>query len=80
MIRNSNLKLYFDNMFTLTHQYKYSLSELENMIPWERDTYIAMVNLWAKGEEDRIKGIQMQQEQQHRQAMSQLKSANNRRR
>ena len=75
MIRNSSLKLYFDNMFTLSHQYKYSLTELENM---ERDTFIAMVNLWAKAEEDRIKGIQMQQEQQYRNTLSQIKSANRR--
>jgi len=25
-------------MFTLVHQYKYTLTELENMIPWERET------------------------------------------
>lgn len=65
-------------MFTLTHQYKYSLTELENMIPWERDTYVAMVNLWAKAEEDRIKNMQMHQEQQYRQTLSQIKSANRR--
>ena len=79
MIRNSSLKLYFDNMFTLSHQYKYSLTELENMIPWERDTFVAMVNLWAKAEEDRIKGIQMQQEQQYRNTLSQIKSASRKR-
>lgn len=42
-------------MFTLVHQYKYTLTELENMIPWERDTYIGMVNNWVKDEEERIK-------------------------
>lgn len=42
-------------MFTLVHQYKYTLTELENMIPWERDTYIGMVNNWVKDEEDRVK-------------------------
>lgn len=41
-------------MFTLTHQYKYTLTELENMLPWERDMYIAMVNNWVKEETDRI--------------------------
>jgi hypothetical protein len=42
-------------MFTLTHQYKYTLTELENMIPWERDMYIGMVNNWVKDETERIK-------------------------
>lgn len=41
-------------MFTLTHQYKYTLTELENMIPWERDMYIAMVNNWVREETERV--------------------------
>ncbi len=41
-------------MFTLTHQYKYTLTELENMVPWERDMYIAMVNNWVKEETERL--------------------------
>ena len=42
-------------MFTLVHQYKYTLTELENMLPWERDMYITFVNNWVKDEQDRIK-------------------------
>lgn len=51
-------------MFTLVHQYKYTLTELENMIPWERDTYIGMVNNWAKEEADKLKqkNIEAQQD------------------
>lgn len=41
-------------MFTLTHQYKYTLTELENMIPWERDMYISMVNNWVREETERL--------------------------
>ena len=40
----------------------YSLTELENMIPWERDTYIGMVNSWVKEESDKIKQKQVEQE------------------
>lgn len=39
----------------MVHQYKYTLTELENMMPWERDTYIGMVNNWVKDEEEKIK-------------------------
>ena len=60
-------------MFTLIHDHKYSLSELENMIPWERDVYISLLNLWVKEETDRIKGQNDQHQQQQRQMMSQLK-------
>lgn len=41
-------------MFTLTHQYKYTLTELENMLPWERDMYITMVNNWVREETERV--------------------------
>jgi len=29
--------------FILLEEYKYSLSELEGMIPWEREIYIALL-------------------------------------
>ena len=54
-IRYANLRTYYNNMFTLVHQYKYTLTELENMMPWERDMYVGMVNNWVKDEENRIK-------------------------
>jgi hypothetical protein len=50
-------------MFTLTHQYKYTLTELENMIPWERDLYVGMVNTWAKEESEKLKQQTDQQKQ-----------------
>jgi len=50
-------------MFTLTHQYKYTLTELENMLPWERDMYIAMVNSWVKEETERVKLSKMESEE-----------------
>jgi hypothetical protein len=53
-------------MFTLTHQYKYTLTELENMIPWERDMYISMVNSWVREETEKVKqkNIEAQQDLQ----------------
>lgn len=50
-------------MFTLTHQYKYTLTELENMIPWERDMYIGMVNNWVKEETEKLKQKQIEAQQ-----------------
>jgi len=47
----------------LTHQYKYTLTELENMMPWERDMYIAMVNNWVREETDRVNKTKMQSEE-----------------
>jgi hypothetical protein len=57
----------------MVHQYKYTLTELENMMPWERDLYISMLNVWVKEEEDRIKNHQMVQEQNYRNMLSKIK-------
>jgi len=35
--------------------HKYSLAELENMIPWERDVYVAMLVQYIEEENERIK-------------------------
>jgi hypothetical protein len=35
--------------------HKYSLTELENMIPWEREIYIAMLLNWLEEEKERQK-------------------------
>jgi hypothetical protein len=72
-VRNSNLKTYYSNMFTMVHQYKYTLSELENMMPWERDLYINMLNVWVKEEEDRITNQRMMQEQNQRNMLNKIK-------
>jgi len=61
-------------MFTLVHQYKYTLTELENMIPWERDTYIGMVNSWAKEESEKVKQKRMEQESKMNALISKTKT------
>jgi len=35
--------------------HNYSLTELENMLPWEREIYIGMLMEWIKEENDRMK-------------------------
>jgi hypothetical protein len=35
--------------------HKYSLTELENMIPWERDIYVAMLIQYIEEENQKIK-------------------------
>jgi hypothetical protein len=35
--------------------HKYSLTEIENMIPWERDIYISLLVNYIKEETDRRK-------------------------
>jgi len=35
--------------------HKYSLTEIENMMPWERDVYVGLLIEWLKDEEERNK-------------------------
>jgi|TARA_R100001163_G_C5022910_1_gene165230 hypothetical protein len=48
-----NLENYFRLNFALMQYHKYSLTEIENMMPWERDIYVGL--LQAHLEEERLK-------------------------
>ncbi len=37
--------------------HKYSLTELENMIPWEKDIYVNMLIRYLEEENERIKNL-----------------------
>ena len=36
--------------------HKYSFTELENMMPWEREIYLGLLTEWIKEENKRIEG------------------------
>jgi len=40
---HENLESYYKVNFALIQHHKYSLTELENMIPWEREIYITLL-------------------------------------
>ena len=40
---HEDLVSYYKLNFALMQHHKYSLTELENMIPWEREIYIALL-------------------------------------
>ena len=37
--------------------HKYSLTEIENMIPWEREVYIKLLKQWVEEENEKNKKI-----------------------
>ena len=41
---------YYQTNFALVQHHKYSLSELENMIPWEREVYVTMLKAYIEEE------------------------------
>ena len=36
-------------------QFQYSLTELENMLPWEREIYVGLLNEHIREENERLK-------------------------
>lgn len=53
MMSYNTLENYFRTNFALMQHHKYSLTEIENMMPWEREVYIAL--LLAHLEEEKLK-------------------------
>jgi len=50
---DSLINLYYTNFAFMQH-HKYSLTELENMIPFEREIYLQMLIQYLKDEEERL--------------------------
>ena len=40
--------------------HKYSLAEVENLIPWEREIYLMLLMKWIEEENERLKKQQQQ--------------------
>jgi len=53
MFSYDTLKNYFKTNFAMMQHHKYSLNELENMMPWERAVYIDML-------QDHLKSLEQQ--------------------
>tara|TARA_Y100001937_G_scaffold93694_1_gene126925 strand:+ start:680 stop:856 length:177 start_codon:yes stop_codon:yes gene_type:complete len=43
-----DLESYFKLNFSMMQHHKYSLTEIENMIPWERDIYVGLLNQYIE--------------------------------
>jgi|TARA_B000000532_G_scaffold171743_1_gene138964 hypothetical protein len=53
---HEDLESYFKTNFALMQHHKYSLTELENMIPWEREVYLTLLQQFI--EEENLKAQQ----------------------
>ena len=58
MFGYENLGNYYQTNFALMQHHKYSLTELENMLPWERDIYVNMLIQYLEEENEKIKTAQ----------------------
>tara|TARA_R110000772_G_scaffold99174_1_gene198794 strand:+ start:72617 stop:72820 length:204 start_codon:yes stop_codon:yes gene_type:complete len=66
MFGYDNLVNWYKTNFNLMQFHKYSLSDLENMIPWERHLYIDLLKDHVKKENDRIQNEKIAQQRQRR--------------
>lgn len=55
-LSHNSLSNYFQTNFSLMQHHKYSLTEIENMIPWEREIYVKLLI-------DYLEELKQQQEQ-----------------
>ena len=56
---NESLVNHYKTNFALLQHHKYSLTELDNIIPCEREVYISLLSQYIKEENDKIKQQQM---------------------
>ena len=47
---HTNLESYDKINFAMIQHHKYSLTEIENMMPWERDVYVALLKQYIEEE------------------------------
>ena len=57
------MEMYYKTNFGLMQHHKYSLEEIENMMPWEREVYISLLAQYVKEENERIEKEKAKQKQ-----------------
>lgn len=55
MLAHENIINLYKTNFALVQHHKYSLTELEEMIPFERDIYVTLLAQHIKDENERIR-------------------------
>ena len=56
-LSHESLANHYQGNFIMMQHHKYSLTELNEMLPWEREVYISLLVDWVKEENDRIKKV-----------------------
>ena len=54
--------------FNLIHHHKWSLSEIDSMMPWEKHIYVELLNAWIQEQEEDAR----QRENEHKNMMAHL--------
>jgi len=65
---HDTLSNHIKSNFNLIHHHKWSLSEIDGMMPWEKHIYVELLNAYIKEQED----LARQKENEHKNMMNQL--------
>jgi hypothetical protein len=55
LMSHEELTSYMQTNFALIKFHNYTLEDLENMVPWEREVYIILVENWIKEQNDQAR-------------------------
>lgn len=55
MLDHNKLKNLYETNFAMVQHHKYSLTEIENMMPWEREVYVGMLVNHVQEQNEKIK-------------------------
>lgn len=55
MLGYDKLMNFYKTNFALVQHHKYSLSDIENMMPWERMVYINLLKGYLKEQDERVR-------------------------
>jgi len=55
MLDHNKLRNLYETNFAMVQHHKYSLTEIENMMPWEREVYVGMLVNHVQEQNDRIR-------------------------
>jgi hypothetical protein len=55
LLSHDTLKNHYEINFAMVQHHKYSLTELENMIPWERQLFIDLLAKHVREEQEKLR-------------------------
>jgi hypothetical protein len=55
MLDHNKLKNLYETNFVMVQHHKYSLTEIENMMPWEREVYVGMLVNHVQEQNEKVK-------------------------
>ena len=54
-LSHNSLENYYLTNFAMIQHHKWSLTEIEDMLPYERDIYVTLLQTWIEEETERIR-------------------------